>query len=74
MPLPVEQLRMHFRCLKGLSKGTLAFTLPHKSSSLLDASYSTGKGIYIGKGIKLHLHSPVSTGKGKTTPSAVFFR
>jgi hypothetical protein len=36
-------------------------------SSLLDASHSTGKGIYIGKGIKLHLHSSISTGKGKTT-------
>jgi hypothetical protein len=36
-------------------------------SSLLDASHSTGKGIYIGKGIKLHPHSSISTGKGKTT-------
>jgi hypothetical protein len=41
--------------------------LPYKSSSLLDASHSTGKGIYRGKGIKLHLHSAISTGKGKTT-------
>jgi hypothetical protein len=49
----------------------LAFTLPYKSSSLLDASHSTGKGIYRGKGIKLHLHSAISTGKGKTTAALI---